>query len=68
MAGVFVALWVLMDHRATNQDWRSFWMLLAGSAYALHLAPGLPVHRTSERDVGPGSPALAPDGEGDART
>jgi O-antigen ligase len=68
MAAVFVALWVLMDHRATNHDWRSFWMLLAGSAYALHLARGLPAHRTSGRDCGPGSPALAPDGETDART
>ena len=51
LAGVFVALWVLMDHRATNHDWRFFWMLLAGSAYALHLAPGLAGHEGSDPRV-----------------
>jgi O-antigen ligase len=50
LAGVFVALWVLTDHRATNHDFRFFWMLLAGSAYALHLAPVLA--GAQDRDVG----------------
>lgn len=38
LVGVFAALWVLTDHRATNHDWRFFWILVAGSGYALHLA------------------------------
>ncbi len=38
LAAVFLALWMLTDHRATNHDGRFFWTLLAGSAYALHLA------------------------------
>ncbi|MCP5315575.1 MAG: O-antigen ligase family protein [Chromatiaceae bacterium] len=38
VAGVCTAAWVLADHRATNHDWRFFWMLLAGSAFALHLS------------------------------
>jgi O-antigen ligase len=51
IAGAFVAIWMLADHRATNHDWRFFWMLLAGSAYALHLAPILAPRQPQEGEA-----------------
>jgi O-antigen ligase len=30
----FTAVWCLTDFRSQHHDWRYFWLLLAGSAYA----------------------------------
>lgn len=50
LAAFFAGLWMLTNDRATNHDFRFFWMLVAGSAYALHLAAGQATRRKRSQD------------------
>lgn len=53
LSALFAGLWMLTNDRTTNYDFRFFWMLIAGSAYALHLASVLtPLNPQAQPELG----------------